>query len=124
MVVSRQEGCLRQLQESDPRETRYQGEVKVLQTLLGRKGCGFEPLAQLLLMAALQFALQQRLRDKYRVLAYEGNCFLSSLNVATTIMQAWPKLGQLPWFDSLFMTKPQLIPIPKLVPGLPEIVAC
>jgi hypothetical protein len=58
IVVSREESSLRQLQESDLRETRHQGEIKVLQALLVREGRGFEALAQLLLLAARQFALR------------------------------------------------------------------
>jgi hypothetical protein len=52
---------LRKFQEADLGDARDQRKVKVFQALLVRKGSGFEPLAQLLLMPLSQFTLKQGL---------------------------------------------------------------
>ena len=62
IVMSRQEGSLRELEQPDFGDAGHQRKVKVLQALLVRKRGGFEPLAQLLLMALRQFAFEQALQ--------------------------------------------------------------
>src|SRR5438105_1510089 len=62
VLMGSQESALRQLQEPNLGDTRHERKVKILQTLLVREGSGFEPLAQVLLMALSQFTFEQGLQ--------------------------------------------------------------